>query len=71
MNRKIAALLILLGMSGQIFGQTNSKGVEGSWKGTLDAGEKLRLAVTISKSADGSYSGKLDSLVRERAFRLM
>ena len=62
MNRKIVALLILLGMSGQILGQTHTKGVEGSWKGTLDAGEKLRLVLTISKATDGAYSGKLDSL---------
>src|SRR5262249_11126173 len=36
-------------------------GVEGTWQGTLDAGEKLRLVLTISKSASG-YTGNIDSL---------
>jgi hypothetical protein len=62
MNKKIAALLILVGLSGQMLGQTPTKGVEGSWQGTLDAGEKLRLVLTVSKSTGGAYSGKLDSL---------
>jgi murein DD-endopeptidase MepM/ murein hydrolase activator NlpD len=62
MNKKIAALLILLGLSGQLLGQTSAKGLEGSWQGTLDAGEKLRLVLTVSKANDGAYSGKIDSL---------
>jgi dienelactone hydrolase len=39
------------------------KGFEGSWQGTLDAGgQKLRLAVTVSKSDVGTYTGKFESL---------
>lgn len=62
MNKKIALLLILLSLSTRLFGQTASKGLEGVWQGTLDAGEKLRLVLTVSKAADGAYSGKIDSL---------
>ncbi|HEX3084770.1 MAG TPA: alpha/beta fold hydrolase [Pyrinomonadaceae bacterium] len=39
------------------------KGFEGSWQGILDAGgQKLRLAVTVSKSDAGIYTGKFESL---------
>ena len=56
-------LLFLLGLSCQVFGQTPAKDFEGSWQGTLDAGgQKLRLALTITKSDAGVYAGKLDSL---------
>src|SRR5262249_22781878 len=59
----VALLIAVLVFAGQILGQVPAKGLEGSWQGTLDAGgQKLRLALTISKSADGVYSGKLDSL---------
>ena len=55
-------LLLLLGLSCLAFGQT-SKGFEGSWNGTLEAGgQKLRILVTVTKSADGSYAGKFESL---------
>jgi murein DD-endopeptidase MepM/ murein hydrolase activator NlpD len=62
MNRKIVLLLILLGFSTDLPGQTAARGLEGVWQGTLDAGEKLRLVLTVSKANDGSYSGKIDSL---------
>ena len=62
MHKKIALLLILLSLSVRLLGQTPVKGLEGVWQGTLDAGEKLRLVLTVSKSADGSFSGKVDSL---------
>lgn len=62
MNKKIALLLILLSLSTHLFGQTPAKGLEGAWQGTLDAGEKLRLVLTVSKANDGAYSGKIDSL---------
>jgi len=56
-------LLFLLGLSGQVLGQTAAKDFEGSWQGTLEAGgTKLRLALTITKSDAGVYAGKLDSL---------
>jgi murein DD-endopeptidase MepM/ murein hydrolase activator NlpD len=32
------------------------------WEGTLDAGQKLRLGLTISKKADGTYTGSVDSI---------
>ncbi len=62
MTKKIAVLLILICLAGQLFGQTPAKSLEGSWHGTLDAGQKLRLVLTVSKSPDGAYSGKMDSL---------
>ena len=55
-------LLMLIGLSCQVFGQTGGKGLEGSWQGTLEAGgAKLRLALTVTKS-DAGYAGKIDSL---------
>lgn len=62
MNKKIALLLILFALSTSMFGQTGAKGLEGTWEGTLDAGEKLRLVLIVSKVNDGAYSGKIDSL---------
>ncbi|HYN23453.1 MAG TPA: hypothetical protein VES69_00245, partial [Pyrinomonadaceae bacterium] len=56
-------MLLLLGLSCQIFGQTPAKGFEGSWQGTLEAGgTKLRLVLTVTKSDAGAYAAKLDSL---------
>src|SRR5262245_38188820 len=56
-------LLLVLGLSCQLSGQTPSKDVDGSWQGTLEAGgQKLRLLVTVTKSDAGVYGGKLDSL---------
>ena len=63
MTRKLAALLALLIVTAQLSGQTGARRPEGSWQGTLEAGErKLRLALTLSKNPDGTYSGTLDSL---------
>ena len=40
-----------------------AKDFEGSWQGTLEAGgQKLRLVVTVTKSAAGAYAGKFESL---------
>lgn len=62
------ALLILLAISLQVFGQTpgsgaGTKGPEGVWQGTLEVGgTQLRLVLTITKSESSGYSGKVDSL---------
>ena len=49
--------------SSSAIGQTSAQGPEGSWQGTLEAGDKkLRLALKLSKNPDGTYSGSLDSL---------
>ena len=63
MKNILLLLLLLLGLSCPVIGQTPAKGFEGSWQGTLDAGgQKLRLALTVTKSDAGTYTGKLDSL---------
>jgi len=63
MKNVLLMLLLLLGLSCQVFGQTPAKDFDGSWQGTLDlGGTKLRLALTITKSDAGVYGGKLDSL---------
>jgi hypothetical protein len=62
MTKKITVLLVLISLAVQLFGQTPARGLEGSWQGTLDAGEKLRLVLTVSKSLDGAYSGKVESV---------
>src|SRR5262249_35996541 len=63
MKKNLLMLLLLLGLSCQVFGQTPAKDFEGSWQGTLEAGgQKLRLVVTVTKSDAGVYTGKLDSL---------
>jgi len=67
MKNRCPALLILLAISFQVFGQTPesgaAKGLEGVWRGTLEVGgTQLRLVLTIMKSESGGYSGKLDSL---------
>jgi murein DD-endopeptidase MepM/ murein hydrolase activator NlpD len=54
----LAAFLIAI----QLVAQTPAKGPEGTWQGTLDAGQKLRLELTLSKNPEGTYSGRLDSL---------
>jgi dipeptidyl aminopeptidase/acylaminoacyl peptidase len=62
-NMKKSLLMLLFGLSCQIFAQTPAKDFEGSWQGTLEAGgQKLRLVVTVTKSVAGAYAGKLDSL---------
>ena len=63
MKNSLLVLVFLLGLSGQVLGQTAAKDFEGSWQGTLEAaGQKLRLAVTVTKSEAGVYAGKLESL---------
>ena len=61
MTRISTALLVLVVLVIQTLAQA-TKGPEGSWQGTLDAGQKLRLALTISRNADGKYSGSLNSI---------
>ena len=63
MKNTLLMLLLLLGLWCQVLGQTPAKGFEGSWQGTLEAGgQKLRVALTVTKSDAGAYAGKLDSL---------
>lgn len=63
MKNGLLTLLLLLGVSCQVFGQTQAKGLEGSWQGTLDAGgTTLRLVLTVTRSDAGAYAGKIDSL---------
>src|SRR5262245_30100452 len=63
MKSSLLILLLLLGLSYQVVGQTQAKDFEGLWQGTLEAGgAKLRLALTITKSAAGGYTGNLNSL---------
>jgi uncharacterized protein len=63
MKNSLLMLLLLLGLSCPVIGQTPAKGFEGSWQGTLEAGgTKLRLVVTVTKSDAGTYAGKLESL---------
>jgi dienelactone hydrolase len=62
MKRILLILLFLLGLSCVVFGQAQL-GLEGSWHGTLEAGEtKLRLVLTITRSDAGTYAGKFESL---------
>ena len=62
MKRILLILLFLLGLSCLVFGQAKL-GLEGSWLGTLEAGEtKLRLVLTITRSDAGTYAGKFESL---------
>jgi uncharacterized protein len=63
MKNRLLLLLILLGLSSQLFAQTPAKNFEGSWQGTLEAdGTKLRIALTVTKSKTGVFAGKFDSL---------
>ena len=63
MKNTLLILLLLTGLAWQVFSQTASKGLEGTWQGTLDAGAaKLRLIVTVTKSDAGVYGGKFESL---------
>ena len=61
MMRISTALLVLVVLVIQTVAQA-TKTPEGSWQGTLDAGQKLRLALTITKNANGTYSGNLNSI---------
>ena len=63
MKNNLLILLFVIGLLGQVFGQTPAKDFEGSWLGTLDTGAaKLRLLVTVTKSDAGAYTGNLKSL---------
>jgi murein DD-endopeptidase len=63
MLKKMLMLLLVIGLSIQIFGQTAGRGLEGAWAGTLEAGgAKLRLALTVTRSGTGTYAGNIDSL---------
>ena len=63
MKNSLLMMLVLIGLSFPVFGQTPARDFEGSWQGTLEAGgTKLRLALTITKSDAGVYAGKFDSL---------
>ena len=56
-------LLILLLFLLPVIGSAQSKGLDGSWNGTLEAGgQKLRIVVTVTKSDAGTYAGKFESL---------
>lgn len=55
------AAALLLSITPRMSGQTSTADLQGSWEGTLDAGQKLRLVLNVSKS-NGSYSASLDSL---------
>jgi CubicO group peptidase (beta-lactamase class C family) len=53
------------------FAQSTPKpnSIEGYWQGALGSGAaKLRVALTITKSADGKFSGKFDSLDQNASF---
>src|SRR5436190_2446899 len=63
MKNKLLILVCLLGVAFQAFSQTPSKGADGTWSGTLEAGDqKLRIIVTITRSDAGAYAGKFESL---------
>jgi len=62
MKKISATLLLMLAMCVALSAQT-SKGLEGTWKGSLDAGgQTLRLVLTVTKSSAGAYSGNLESV---------
>ncbi len=61
MTRISTALLVLVVLVIQTVAQA-TKSPEGSWQGTLDAGQKLRLALTIARNTDGTYSGNVNSI---------
>ena len=63
MKKSLLMLLFLFGVSLQVIGQTPPKGFEGSWQGTLEAGDqKLRIVLTVTRSDAGVYTVKFDSL---------
>jgi len=61
MTRISTALLVLVVLAIQTVAQ-GTRSPEGTWQGTLDAGQKLRLALTIEKKTNGTYSGSLNSI---------
>ncbi|HYL93587.1 MAG TPA: CocE/NonD family hydrolase [Alphaproteobacteria bacterium] len=78
MKRRITAVLfafVLMGsavvaqpttsqvLSGKEAQASTAAGIEGIWSGTLEAGgQKLRLALKVTRAADGKLSATLDSL---------
>ena len=62
MKNSLLMLLLMFGLSCQVFGQTTAKDFAGSWLGTLDAGAaKIRLILIVTKSDAGAYAAKMDS----------
>jgi dipeptidyl aminopeptidase/acylaminoacyl peptidase len=62
MKNLIFTFVLLLGFSSFALGQS-TKGLEGTWNGTLEfGGQKLRMVVTVTKSESGVYAGKFESL---------
>ncbi len=61
-TRLSTALFVLVALASQAMAQTPARSPEGSWQGTLDAGQQLRLALTITKNTDGTYSGNVNSI---------
>jgi dienelactone hydrolase len=56
-------ILLVVGLSTQLFAQNAGAGFEGSWRGTLDAGgTKLRIVLTATRSDAGTYTGNFESL---------
>ena len=56
-------LLILLLFLFPVLGLAQSKGLDGTWNGTLEAGgTKLRIVVTVTKSDSGAYAAKFESV---------
>lgn len=54
---------LLLALCCQTFAQAPEKGFEGSWRGTLEAGDtKLRIVLSVMRSDAGVYTGKFESL---------
>lgn len=63
MRERSFTLALFLCLSCVVFAQTSSKGLEGTWNGTLEAGgQKLRIVVTVTKSEAGAFAGKFESL---------
>src|SRR5689334_18817443 len=63
MKNSLLMLLLLVGLSAQLFAQNAGQGFEGSWRGTLDAGgTKLRIVLTATRSDAGVYTGNFESV---------
>jgi len=63
MKHSLLMSMFLFTLCCQAFGQAPVNGLEGSWKGTLEAGgAKLRLVLNVTRSNSGTYAGDLNSL---------
>ena len=63
MKHSLLMSMFLFTLCCQAFGQAPVNGLEGSWKGTLEAGgAKLRLVLNVTRSGSGPYSGDFNSL---------